>query len=888
MTRITDYIRQQTNLKQLQRNQSSLVDLTNQMNSGQKTDKFSDIAGSSRTLLDALALSSRSSQYLNNITTADTRLGLMDDNIVSAQNVAKEFMTELQNLASSTTPPQISSLAGNALSSLLPLLNASDGSRYLFSGSQLTSKPVQSLTSALVKSTSISSLANLPAAAPLNTSASQPTAGSYIDASFSGSEAAFDNQGNQYDVSVRFVKVSATTWQTYITGMKKAGTTIDATTPPLTVDTPQLVGAPFNPATQTTGTPFANFNFAAGTISTAPTASLQLNFEPNLFTATSVNGSSGADNATVTDRVVVNGNLSTYSPVGTVVTSNMSGAFALHDTNGSKYDVTVTYTKYADADPIAGTPDRWNTQITAITDSATGAVGTAVALPIDLGNFQTADGTAGTIPALTTISGGTLGPVQLRLGTVTTSATTSFISSVVDIPPLAPAAAQRMRLSANFDPAAPINNSVSNPTTGSFVDVTFTNAESVVDSGLQRHNLTVRYVHASTAPERWQAYVIGMTSAADGSASTNPAISANAPLAVGAPFDPATPPTTIGPISTLLRNGNALSVNIATGGTGGYISNTGPLSASRPENTTPIQHVPTTAINLAGNLDPSTAAGASVDIRLTGDHALVDAAGNVYNATVRLTKDAVDPSRWQASIVSLEDPATGAAVATVPALGGGLTIGPIFKPSDAASTTLNLTRTGVTVGGNALTLNIPINSTSFTTAVSGNDVTPGMQSTTTLATSVVDTSYFFEPGNKAANTSIAPLSVRVADDLTLTYGIRADNPGFEKIVRALTFFKDQSTPPTSADVQQALILLQDGVTQLTAARTDIANDRLTLKDQQTYHKTLTNLALDQEDAINKADPTEVSLKVTNLKTMIEASYSSLAIIKDLTLTNYLR
>src|SRR5262249_24935720 len=92
------------------------------------------------------------------------------------------------------------------------------------------------------------------------------------------------------------------------------------------------------------------------------------------------------------------------------------------------------------------------------------------------------------------------------------------------------------------------------------------------------------------------------------------------------------------------------------------------------------------------------------------------------------------------------------------------------------------------VFGGARTSSEPVDLSSFAT---------GTGSTTT-----VDTSYY------KGDDEIA--SVKVADDQTVSYGITADNPAFEQVMRVLKFVANSSTL-SSTDITNALGLASNAL-----------------------------------------------------------------------------
>jgi|GEM_PF-4324914 len=938
------------------------------------------------------------------------------------------------------------------------------------------------------------------------------------------------------------------------------------------------LGATFDPSNPPASIGGGNTVFSGSMMpagSTAATLTINLQGQiagaPITTSSASASGFTSQVNGSPTQLFTINGNFSTSSVVG----STTSYTATAYDTNGAKLEVDVKLTKVADAgnpslearnltlnslytiqnevykgtvDPLAppaqyawafasgyldaaGTLDTavfdadfppggqvvpnpiYKVEVTAVRDSASG---TAIAgFPQTLGSMAIPTGGFATLPATVTPSGGTLGPITIRPGTVTTDVSGGqTISSIDNRPQLTPGT-QLVQMTGNLSSAAVINSSVASLTPGSYYDITFKDTEALIDSGLKAHNLTVRFVKESTAPDMWQAYAIGLTQASDGLASTDPAISATQPVKMGVPFDPTVNASLS--FAPSLKNGNSLNVQVplpantftttpqaqintidltgaavagdvlrvtvngteytATGATAGAIATTmqatlsaalgadytvtnptgtsiriqkvaaqagvpftlgydvtntgastlgvdflttagnyqanvpgaavaqvddltitagaaagvsftatvngftasytttaaetatqirdGLLAAlqrnshvtglvtpvsngaagitftavtpgtaittvatpgasttvtttttnrvavqtlTRPENTTTSSsRTPTTAINLSGNLSSGSADNSTYDVRLSGNSALVDSNGNRYNATIRFTKTAGTPEdRFEARVVELTH-AEGTSIGQTPAAfpATGLVFGSettpttaaLFNPADANERTVRLVADDLTIAGfGTLSLAIPFNKNTFSYNSGATRVVPQGQTNneqlvtngwgTSLSDNIADTSYALA-GTDALAAHQSQLSARIADDLTITYGVRADSPAFEKLVRVLTFFRDKSIPPTSADAAAGQALLDEALASIDDVKADLAMDQITLSDQRKTHQTTVNLAKNQETELTYADPTETALYLNNLKTVTEASYAALATIKGLSLVNYL-
>jgi len=132
-------------------------------------------------------------------------------------------------------------------------------------------------------------------------------------------------------------------------------------------------------------------------------------------------------------------------------------------------------------------------------------------------------------------------------------------------------------------------------------------------------------------------------------------------------------------------------------------------------------------------------------------------------------------------------------------------------------------------------------------------------------------------------------SSSINNDKQLTYGVSSDNKGFQQVILGLQWAyqatQDQSNYTT--DMTNAMNLLNDGLSNIRADHTDVTNSYTTLQNTKTMIQTnVTNLN-SQVDDIEAVDVNEVGVKITSLKSQLEAAYSATADVLKLSLLNYL-
>jgi flagellar hook-associated protein 3 FlgL len=167
---------------------------------------------------------------------------------------------------------------------------------------------------------------------------------------------------------------------------------------------------------------------------------------------------------------------------------------------------------------------------------------------------------------------------------------------------------------------------------------------------------------------------------------------------------------------------------------------------------------------------------------------------------------------------------------------------------------------------------------------SGSDVTTAPVDLSTFATgagslTTADTSYYQGNGDIA--------SVQVSGDQAVSYGVTADNPAFEQVMRVLKFVAN-STTLSSSDISNAMDSASSALdavatvqAKLSTADDQITTAKATQVDYQSYAKTF-------DASLTGVDVAAVTAQLATYQAQLTASYSALAKIQGLNLANYLR
>jgi flagellar hook-associated protein 3 FlgL len=152
------------------------------------------------------------------------------------------------------------------------------------------------------------------------------------------------------------------------------------------------------------------------------------------------------------------------------------------------------------------------------------------------------------------------------------------------------------------------------------------------------------------------------------------------------------------------------------------------------------------------------------------------------------------------------------------------------------------------------------------------------------APGAVDLSYYQGDGVRA--------TARADEALDLEYGITADEPGFEKLMRALAYTRWAGQNPTDPDrgtvLAEAMDLTREAIGDLGRIRSEIGAKSAVLEATQLRHEQFQNYAT---EAISGLEDTDLPVAITQLsadQALLQASYLSLARLDSISLIDFLR
>ncbi|WP_020594234.1 flagellin [Kiloniella laminariae] len=130
------------------------------------------------------------------------------------------------------------------------------------------------------------------------------------------------------------------------------------------------------------------------------------------------------------------------------------------------------------------------------------------------------------------------------------------------------------------------------------------------------------------------------------------------------------------------------------------------------------------------------------------------------------------------------------------------------------------------------------------------------------------------------------LSNRIDQDTTLAYGITADDPTVEKILRGLSYVEYAGLNDDTTVLQEAYNVLQTALDGVTAMRSQIGAQLSVLDSTKKNHADYKTYVQNTISGIEDVDIAESTSKLAFDQVQLQASYISISRINEITLLNY--
>ena len=145
-------------------------------------------------------------------------------------------------------------------------------------------------------------------------------------------------------------------------------------------------------------------------------------------------------------------------------------------------------------------------------------------------------------------------------------------------------------------------------------------------------------------------------------------------------------------------------------------------------------------------------------------------------------------------------------------------------------------------------------------------------------------------GYYAGGANIPP--VQIDNQVSVNYGITADNPTFEQIIRVLNFVAQSGAFSSTSPIDQANVslagqMLTNATQALTGINGTLALQQAQLNTAAKVHQSTINIAQNGISNIVSANQATAITQLQSLETQIQASYSATSEIQKLSLVNFM-
>lgn len=132
------------------------------------------------------------------------------------------------------------------------------------------------------------------------------------------------------------------------------------------------------------------------------------------------------------------------------------------------------------------------------------------------------------------------------------------------------------------------------------------------------------------------------------------------------------------------------------------------------------------------------------------------------------------------------------------------------------------------------------------------------------------------------------MTVRSAETFETPYGITADDPAFEQLLRAFSYMDYAGANLDNAVLQETYSMMRSAVDGLSDIRGRIGASSKVLESAKSGHEDYLTYASNLVSALEDVDVAEATTRLAQHEVQLKASYLALSRISDMGLLNYLR
>jgi flagellar hook-associated protein 3 FlgL len=130
-------------------------------------------------------------------------------------------------------------------------------------------------------------------------------------------------------------------------------------------------------------------------------------------------------------------------------------------------------------------------------------------------------------------------------------------------------------------------------------------------------------------------------------------------------------------------------------------------------------------------------------------------------------------------------------------------------------------------------------------------------------------------------------SVRVSSTQSVTYGVTADNPAIEEVMRALKFVANSSSL-SAADITNTLKVVDSAVDDVATVQAKLSSASAQISTAQSTQSDFMSFAQSLGTSLSSVDVAAVTAQLSAYQAQLTASYTAISKVQSLNLASYLR
>jgi flagellar hook-associated protein 3 FlgL len=130
-------------------------------------------------------------------------------------------------------------------------------------------------------------------------------------------------------------------------------------------------------------------------------------------------------------------------------------------------------------------------------------------------------------------------------------------------------------------------------------------------------------------------------------------------------------------------------------------------------------------------------------------------------------------------------------------------------------------------------------------------------------------------------------SVRVSGSQTVTYGVTADNPAIEEVMRVLKFVANSSSL-SADDITNSLKIIDSAVDDVATVQAKVSSASAQIDTAKTTQSEFMSFAQGLDSDLSSVDVAAVTAQLSAYQAQLTASYAAISKVQSLNLASYLR